>query len=254
MMRALLLLLLSLVALPLRAEEVVMGLSKDSVNITADFDGSEILIFGAVKREAPIRSDPPLQVIVTVAGPVTPATVWRKERRLGIWVNTDAVEIDAAPSFYAVATSAAWGDVISDVEDLRHRVSVARAIRSVGAPMSIEDSQSFTDALIRLRESKGLYQQRPNTVELRDSTLFDTAISMPANIVEGEYTTRVYLTRGGRVVSQHASVIQVGKVGLERWLYNLSRNQPPLYGLLSLVIAIAAGWGASAAFRALKSG
>ncbi|NIY97969.1 hypothetical protein HC022_17540 [Salipiger sp. HF18] len=229
-MRALLLLLLSLVALPLRAEEVVMGLSKDSVNITADFDGSEILIFGAVKREAPIRSDPPLQVIVTVAGPVTPATVWRKERRLGIWVNTDAVE------------------------DLRHRVSVARAIRSVGAPMSIEDSQSFTDALIRLRESKGLYQQRPNTVELRESTLFDTAISMPANIVEGEYTTRVYLTRGGRVVSQHASVIQVGKVGLERWLYNLSRNQPPLYGLLSLVIAIAAGWGASAAFRALKSG
>ena len=83
MMRALLLLLLSLVALPLRAEEVVMGLSKDSVNITADFDGSEILIFGAVKREAPIRSDPPLQVIVTVAGPVTPATVWRKERRQG---------------------------------------------------------------------------------------------------------------------------------------------------------------------------
>lgn len=247
-------LFLALFALPVRAEEVVMGMSQDSVSITTDFDGSEILIFGAVKREAPIRTDPPLEVIVTVAGPVEPVTVWRKARRLGIWVNTDAVEIDAAPSFYAVATSAPWDEVITDVEDLRHKVSVPRAIRSVGAPMNILDSQSFTDALIRIRESEGLYQLRASSVQLRESTLFDTAISMPANIVEGLYSTRVFLTRGGRVVSQHASVIEVRKVGLERWLFNLSRNQAPLYGLLSLVIAIAAGWGASAAFRALKSG
>ncbi|MCR8547893.1 TIGR02186 family protein [Salipiger sp. P9] len=253
MMRCLLL-LLALLALPAQAEEVVMGLSQDSVSITTDFNGSEILIFGAVKREAPIRTDPPLQVIVTVAGPAAPVTVWRKARRLGIWVNADAVGIDAAPSFYTVATSAPWDEVISEVEDLRHKVSVPRAIRSVGAPMEIVDSQSFTDALIRIREREGLYQLRVNSVELRESTLFDTAISMPANIVEGRYTTRVFLTRGGRVVSQHASVIEVHKVGLERWLFNLSRNQSLIYGLLSLVIAVAAGWGASAAFRALKSG
>ncbi|MAE88752.1 hypothetical protein GYB14_11500 [bacterium] len=250
----LLLLLLAVFALPVRAEEVVMGLSKDRVSITADFDGSEILIFGAVKRETEIRTEPPLEVIVTVSGPVTPVTVWRKERRFGIWVNTDAVEIDAAPSFYAVATSAPWPQVISEVEDLRHKVSVNRAIRSVGAPMNIVDSPSFTEALIRLRETRSLYQQRPVTVTFNESTLFDTRISMPANIVEGTYTVRVLLTRGGRVVSQYSSELEVGKVGLERWLYNLSRNQPPLYGLLSLVIAIAAGWGASAAFRALRSG
>ena len=40
-------------------EEVVLGLSQDRVAITANFDGSEILIFGAVKREAPIPQDDP---------------------------------------------------------------------------------------------------------------------------------------------------------------------------------------------------
>jgi len=249
-----LLALLMLVALPARAEEVVMGLSHDRVSINTSFDGSEILIFGALKRETTISQDPPLQVIVTLSGPVAPSTVWRKERRFGIWMNTDAVEIDEAPSFYAVATSAPWENVISDVEDLRHEVSIPRAIRSVGAPMNITDSQSFTDALIRLREKQGLYQRRFDSVELRESTLFDTSISMPANIVEGRYLVRVLLTRGGKVISQHVSEMEVGKVGIERWLFNLSRNQPLLYGLLSLVIAIAAGWGASAAFRALKSG
>ena len=79
-----LLALLMLVALPARAEEVVMGLSHDRVSINTSFDGSEILIFGAIKRETTISQDPPLQVIVTLSGPVAPSTVWRKERRFGI--------------------------------------------------------------------------------------------------------------------------------------------------------------------------
>ena len=41
-------------AAPARHEEtIVSGLSQNRVSITADFDGSEILIYGAVKRETP---------------------------------------------------------------------------------------------------------------------------------------------------------------------------------------------------------
>lgn len=234
------------------AEEVVLGLSQDSVSISTNFAGSEILIFGAIKRETPI-SDAPLHVIVTVAGPNQPLTVRRKERRFGIWVNTAAVEVDAAPSFYAIATSGPWNDVITDTEDLRQRISIPRAIRSVGAPMDVPDAQSFAEAVIRIRTNEGQYQLLEETVNLRQQTLFDTAITMPANLTEGAYATRIFLTRDGAVVSTYETVIDVRKVGLERWLYTLSRQQPFLYGLMSLFIAIAAGWGASAAFRMLRS-
>lgn len=125
---------------PSAAEEVVLGLSKDRVAITARFDGSDILIFGAVKREAALQEDP-LRVVVTIAGPSEPVVVRRKDRKLGIWVNAAAVEVDAAPSFYAVATSAPWADSLSEVEDLRHKVSIPRAIRSVGAPAEAGNSQ-----------------------------------------------------------------------------------------------------------------
>ena len=47
--------------------------------------------------------------------------------------------------------------------------------------------------------------------------------------------------------------INVRKEGLERFLYNLSREHSLVYGLLSLIIAVAAGYGASAAFRLFKS-
>jgi len=53
-------------------------------------------------------------------------------------------------------------------------------------------------------------------------------------------------------VSSFQTTIDVRKVGLERFLFNLAHQQPVLYGLMSLAIAIAAGWGASAAFRALR--
>lgn len=234
------------------AESVVLGLSQDEVAITTSFDGSEILIFGAVKREAPIPGGEPLHVIVTVAGPSEPITVRRKAHRFGIWVNTDAVEIDLAPSFYAVATSGPLDEVVSAVEDLRHQITVPSAIRSVGAPMSILDSGSFTDALIRIREGNGLYQSLENQVVIDEQTLFRTRVRMPAALTEGAYETRIFLTRGGKVVSTYAAEIDVRKVGLERWLFSLSREQPLIYGLMSLAIAIAAGWGASAAFSLLR--
>jgi uncharacterized protein (TIGR02186 family) len=87
------------------AETVVAGLSRDAISITTNFEGSEILIFGAVSRVAPPPEGSELHVIVTVEGPPRPVTVRRKARRFGIWVNTDAIEVDAAPTFYAVAAT-----------------------------------------------------------------------------------------------------------------------------------------------------
>lgn len=238
---------------PAFAEEVVLGLSKDRISITTSFDGSEILIFGAVKREDAIPEGPPIQVIVTVSGPSLPTTVRRKEKRFGIWVNVDAVDVDAAPSFYAVHTSGTLRDVLKDVEDLRHRISVPRAIRSVGAPDTIQDAISFTEALIRIRESDDIYQLREGSVAVEEQTLFRTAVRLPAALTEGDYGVRIFLTRGGDVVSSYKTTIDVEKVGMERWLFELSRQQPLLYGLMSLAIAIAAGWGAAAAFRLFRA-
>jgi hypothetical protein len=44
----------------------------------------------------------------------------------------------------------------------------------------------------------------------------------------------------------------VQKAGVGRWLFNLSRERPLAYGLLSVALALAAGWLAAAAFRLAK--
>jgi uncharacterized protein (TIGR02186 family) len=239
-------------AVPAQSEEIVADLSQNRVSITANFDGSEILIFGAVKRYAPAPNDAPIGVIVTVAGPSEAVAVRRKSKRYGIWINTDVVDVDQAPSLYAIATSAPIHDILSDTEDLRYKISIPRAIRSVGAPMSIADAGSFTEALIRIRTRNGLYQLNSSSVLVGEETLFSTSVALPSNLTEGDYTARIFLTRNGRVIDTHETTIDVRKVGLERWLFNLAHDKPLIYGLLSLFIAIVAGWGASAIFRYLR--
>ncbi|PZX18373.1 uncharacterized protein (TIGR02186 family) [Palleronia aestuarii] len=233
-------------------EEVIAGMSSSRISISANFDGSEILIFGAVKRE----QSPPegeLGVIVTVEGPGQPLTVRRLERRALIWVNGEAVRIARAPSFYAINTSAPLAQLLNTQADARARITTRRVIGTIDAPMEVNDATAFSQALIRIRKDVNLYQTNINAVELREETLFNTTVTLPANLVEGIYISRIFLTRNGEIVATSSTAIDVEKIGLEKFLYNLAYDDPLIYALLSIALAIGAGWGASAAFRYLQS-
>lgn len=251
MIRALVLLLV--LALPAAAQEVIVsGMSQNRVSITADFDGSEILIYGAVKRDTPPPEGGPLEVIVTVEGPSTPVAVRRKDRVAGIWVNNASVQIDSAPSFYAVATTGPLDHVLSDIDNLRYGITIERMIRAIGISDEADKAGEFVLALLRVRTNEGRYRILEGKVELTEDTLFRTDIVLPANLTEGEYKVRLFLLRDKRVIASQEKVIGVRKEGLERFLFSMAKEQPLLYGLVSLVLAALAGWGASAAFRLIR--
>ncbi|MCC6001885.1 MAG: TIGR02186 family protein [Pararhodobacter sp.] len=246
--------LILLAALPARASEIIGALSHNRVSLTANFSGSEILIFGAIRHDTPLGDDAPdYEIIVTIEGPRHPVSIWRKARRLGIWTNVEAVSMGSVPSFHAVATTAPLEQILSPEEDARHRISTAHAIRPEQATGSVADVDSFTEALMRLRSADGAYQSLDRWVFLDRNVLFRTTVALPANLTEGAYTTRMYLVRDGVVEHQFRTAIFVRKEGLERWLHQLAYDRPLAYGFLALIIALVAGWGASAMFRFVRS-
>lgn len=234
-------------------ERILAALSQNAVGITADFTGSEIFVYGAVERNriADERDDG-IQIIVAVTGPDQRVIIRKKSRKLGIWVNDASVEIDRAPSFYAVATSGPLDQILTETSDLRHRITIDKAIRLVGEARNVGDPAEFSDAIIRLRRASGIYFEQIGGVSIIERMLFQTRIQLPANIVEGDYQAKVYLLRNGRVVDDFATTIKVRKVGLERWIYNLAHEHSLLYGILSILVALLAGWGASEIFRQLR--
>ncbi|MEM8570511.1 MAG: TIGR02186 family protein [Pseudomonadota bacterium] len=251
MIRALVIALTVLQSATVLAQEtVVTGLSTENIALNATFNGSQLFVFGAIRRTAPPPADAgPLDVIITVKGPVKPITVRRKARMFGIWVNEAAVGVRESPSFYAIATTRPLSDLLTETERLRYGIGMDQAVRRVESHPGLTDTQPFAEALVRLREHAGLYEQLDGAVSLAEDTLFQTEIELPANIVEGDYAAEFFLVRDRAVVSSGNATIVVEKTGIERWLYNLSQQQPLIYGILSVVLALAAGWLAATAFR-----
>lgn len=237
-----------------RPERLVSGLSQNEVAITASFTGSEILIYGAIRRDLPSVVSGSPGIIVTVEGPSQSVTVRRKERIGPIWVNTQGVRIGAAPDFYVVATSGRLDQMLDPAEDVRYRISPPLAMRALSGTLNVDDATPFTEALLRIRNDSGRYRVDEGSVEVVDDTLFRADVRLPANLVEGDYRARIFLIRDQRVVDSDTVPIRVEKVGIERWLYRLAIHEPFWYGLMSLAIAMAAGLIASAAFRALRRG
>lgn len=235
-----------------RAEEIVSGLSQSRVSITANFDGSEILVYGAVKRETEIPEGR-LEVIVTVEGPSVPLVVRRKDRVAGIWINDAAVTIDSAPSFYSVVTTGPLDEILTNTENLRQKITIDQVIRAIGISAEAENSPDFVEALTRVRTAEGRYRLLEGKVQLTDATLFRADVTLPANLTEGGYKVRIFLLRDGMVVAAQERLIGVRKEGLERAIFNLSQERPLVYGLLSLVLAALCGWAASAAFRFIRA-
>lgn len=248
-MRAALALLLAVLPLgPSAAEEVVASLSQTRVAITTGFTGSEIFIYGAIKREAPI---PPgkLDVIIAVIGPDETVMVRKKERRFGIWLNGPAERIQAAPSLYAISTTGPLHEVMSYTDDLRYSVGMENVITYIGSTQAKRYNAEYVEALVRLRREQGLYFEDPHGVTVKESTLFETRVALPAQLIEGDYKARVFLARDRKVIDLFETSITVRKVGIERLLYLAANEHALLYGIASIVVALLAGWIASAVFR-----
>ena len=233
-------------------ETIVAGLSQNRIAINANFSGSEIMIYGAVRREAPPPEGQPLHVIITIEGPPSPLTIRRKDRVAGIWINDASIRVDSAPSFYAVATTGPLGLILTRTEDQRHRITLPGTIRSVGASSQVANPPEFVDALLRIYESQGRYRLSEDVVRFSEATLFRSDVVLPANLTEGDYRVRIFLVRGGKVIDTLERRIGVRKEGFERYVYNMAQDRPLTYAAMAILIALIAGWSASEIFRRLR--
>lgn len=257
-MRALLLIALLLASLPARASEIVGALSQNRVSLTANFSGSEILIFGAIRlntEAAQARADgvpTPYDVVIVIEGPRQTIAIWRKDRRGGIWLNVDSVTMASVPSFYAVASTAPLTEIVTPETDAEFRISARQAIRVEQTIGAAPEAAVFAEALLRIRERAAQYLSLDRYVQLDRDILFRANVRLPANLTEGAYTTRMYLMHEGQVIHQFRTAIFVRKDGFERWIHQMAYDQPLIYGMMALAIALVAGWGASALFRLIR--
>ena len=235
-------------------ESVQADVSARNVAVTSSFNGTEIVIFGAVDNsQQPSAESGYYDVLIVVEGVPARLVVRRKNNVAGLWLNTSSAAFDAVPSYYAVASTRPLDEIASEEFRASHGIGFQhlRMMPAFGQAqaLSSEDLKEFREAVIRLKQKDGLYVQDPYSVAFIGRSLFRSAIELPANVTVGPFTTRVLLFRQEQLLSQYSVRLSLEREGLERHLHAFAFSFPTLYGFATVAIAVAAGLLASTVFR-----
>ena len=240
-------------ARPAIAERLVVSLSNHRVQVTSNFVGEDLVLFGSVEpdnKNAKLGSN--YDLVVTVTGPRETFRTRRKGRVLGIWVNVDSREFVRVPSYLAILSNRPVGQIANEQTLLRLQIGLDNFILPQRIGPDIADTvrdDPFRLAFVRLEREKGLYRESPKAVTFLTPTVFRVAIPLPADAPTGSYAIDVKLFAGGALVARTNSALEVIKTGFEQYVADAAADYGLLYGIATAMMALLIGWLASVVFR-----
>lgn len=235
---------------------IAAALTEDVVEIRSDFAGAELVVFGAA--EGLEDSD---AIVVAVRGPARDLRVMKKRRVLGIWINAAPVRFEAAPTYFAVASTAPLEQIASfgalrrnqlGADHVRlsapetERTETLLGVTGVTISELGPEIVDYREAVVRARSRQGLFAEDPNGVERLEGGLFIARLALPSGAPTGDYDVDVYLFRDGGPIATRRTELTVAKAGIERAVFDLAHGHPLAYGLLAVIMAALAGWAAAA--------
>jgi uncharacterized protein (TIGR02186 family) len=235
-------------------EAVEADVSARTIPVTASFNGTEIVIFGAIDgSQQPSPESGYYDVIIVVEGTPGRFVVRRKSNVAGLWLNTASAVFDNVPSFYAVASTRPIDEIAPEDYRALHGMGLKhlKFTPAIGQshPLSNEDIKAYREAIIRLKRDSRLYIDSPFGATFTGKSVFRASVVLPANVTVGPFETRVYLFRDEKFLSKFSVRHMLEREGLERYLHSFAFRMPTLYGIVTVMIAVGAGLVASTVFR-----
>ncbi len=242
-------LLLCIFALPAFADELVSGLSTDLIEITSNFTGTDIVLFGAIETTESATPAEKRDVVIVISGPEADLTVRRKERIMGIWVNTKQVHFDGLPGYYFIASTRPLEAITS--QEILRRFQLGTLNLEAYTPTGVKPATAneFRVAAIEVKKRERLYWESATGIEFLSQSLFRARIPVPAAVPPGQYKAEVYLFEGGIVVGAQSTPLYIDKSGLERRIFEFAHSDSLLYGVATVLMATLLGWLSYILFR-----
>ncbi len=238
MKKILLIIILLFLPISVLARPIISGISTNEINIDTSFNGTKILLFGAKGDVG--------NIVVAVRGPKKDFIVTKKERLLGIWYNGKRITFNNALSYYSLfstydnnrPTNSLLEELELGTENLHFKSN----------NNSDETNNEFQLQLVNKLEKGSLYSSGANKIEFLDETLFKVILNFPKNIAQGVYTVEIYLINEDNLISFQSIPIFVNQVGISAEISDYAFEQPFLYGVLAVIIALVIAWLANYLF------
>ncbi|VAW03635.1 putative transmembrane protein [hydrothermal vent metagenome] len=228
---------------------LVPDVSQDKISIKGDFNGAQLLLFGAITYPPETRNRDRADIVVVLKGPTESIVLREKQQVAGIWINAASSEFRSAPGYYAVASSRPIEKIVDDKTADIYELGLEHLQLSPAGAIDSKELDRFKKGLVDLNTRGQLYKNLPNSVEIEGGVLYKARINLPASVPVGEYSAETFLIIDGRVEAAEIKEIKIEKIGLGRFITNLARNYGFFYGLLAVLISVFLGWAAGYAFR-----
>ncbi|SMQ85422.1 conserved hypothetical protein [Devosia lucknowensis] len=221
--------------------EVVMTNSDPVVAVHSNFRGQAVTLFGTV--ETPPPEGQSYSVVVVVQGPSSDWVVREKTRQFGLVLNAQSATYERVPSYYGIFSSSPLEQLGLSGLSVFDPTALAKSLREdVFAP-------DFDGELVRLMQARGRFSVSDRGVVMLSSTAFSVRVPIASNATNGLYLARAFVYAGGERVADSTTRFTVRTQGFERYVADVARSNPPLYGLVTILIALGTGWLGGVLFR-----
>jgi len=250
MRRLLLALMLIATATPVGAEKLASTVSSATIQITSSFDGAVLSLFGNIESDVHGLAAPgPYNVIVVVTGPLQDRVTRLKTNNWGIWTNTDQVTFKQFPSFYDVLASGKLANIATpEVLDEKNVLPIEQALAS-STLGEIAKSTEFGTELVRLMTEQGHFAVKEDAVRFLTTSAYVAQVTLPSDVANGPFIAHTMVLKDRQLVAERTEGFSVRKSGFENFVFVASKQQPLLYGIVCVILALGTGWLAGVMFR-----
>ena len=211
---------------------IIADISDNKINIDVGFKGAKLLFFGVIDDEG--------DIVVSVTGPRKTVKVRKKEKKMGLWLNSDTKVFFDVPSYYYVASTRPLKELNADNVLQINQVGIEN-IRFAGAEEQVERS-SWVNGIIKSMIESGGYNPEQGLIQISDKRLFKTELNFSAKLVDGQYLVDTLLLNEGAVIAARRSFINVSKTGYGEKIYKVANNNSLLYGFTAVFFAFIFGF------------
>lgn len=212
------------------SKPMVADISQSTIQIHAQFDGADLLLYGA-------RNEPG-DIIAVVTGPYASVQLSRKDNIAGMWMQVERSNYAHMPLYYAVAATRDLHDILP----LSQLKALGITYPDPARYARRGNNDTMNNALKQQLTQHRWVHEDVVPIQYFGETLFRTHLAFPSNMPRGDYTVDVFLVKGEQVVAMQTIPLHAEKTGLDFWLYDMSRNRPWLYGLCAALLSLAGGW------------
>lgn len=246
-MRSLFAIISALFVTNAHSADIAIALTDERVDVDTVFSGAELTLFGVVTGFE--RPQDEVEIIAVVEGPPSAFSVREIEKRGPIWAPGRSKTVENAPGLYLTSATNTIDAIAPEEDQSRLALGPDHLDLHIKDATADDSGRLFAAAFLTEAEERGLYANAAGDIRFRKGGLFTVRISLPATTPVGEYKVRVFLYSGGEQLGADGVTLSVDKVGMERQIYEFAHSKPISYGIVCVVIALAAGWAAAFAFR-----